>query len=141
MRFSEQITNIDPTSDELPPFVPNGVRLTFIEEPIGHEVIDITNLRQLTGSTRIYAMDLFLDRQNRAHKRDCVNCNLRHSSHESVETAYCNHCKHAGCEIFSWYKRRLATRRFAHGILALNVLSRRIDVGEVGISENIMKFL
>lgn len=48
MRFSEQITNIDPTSDELPPFVPNGVRLTFIEEPIGHEVIDITNLRQLT---------------------------------------------------------------------------------------------
>lgn len=64
----EQITNIDPTSDELPPFVPNGVRLTFIEEPI---VIDITNLPQLTGSTRIYARDLFLDRQNRSQEGLC----------------------------------------------------------------------
>ena len=136
MRFAGETLNmeIDPTSDELPLINTVGYRLAFADEPEDQFVIA---MRRLTGDDVIRARPLF----RRAQKRDCVNCNIRHSSYESVETAYCNHCKHAGSEIFSWYKRCHSTRRFSYGLLTLNVVSRRMGIGEVGISDNIMSFL
>ena len=85
----------------------------------------------------VYSMTLF----PRAHKRDCVNCGLRHSSHSSVGTAYCNHCKYAASDIFSWYKHRTARKRLLNGIFVLNLMSRCIHVGEIGICDNVMSFL
>jgi hypothetical protein len=77
----------------------------------------------------------------RSHKRDCVNCDLRHSSTESVVSSYCNKCKNAMITVLSWYRRCVRLRRFVRGVLVLNVLSRRIGVGELGICDNIMIFL
>jgi hypothetical protein len=114
--------NIDPTSDEMPPDNPN---------------------RSLLFGQRVTGPPdrCFCCWGNHVHTRDCVNCNIRHASRESKENAYCNECKDTGRQIFSWYKRRYSKRYMYHGILVLNVISKRIGTGEAGLSENIMSFV
>jgi len=115
MSYDTSFQNINPESEELPPVLP-----LFTAFPYGN----------LIGT--IYS---------RATKRDCVNCGLRHSSYESKENAYCLGCTQDGKKIFYWLRKRRSVRRLGSASLVANIISRRLNVSELGILDNIVKFL
>jgi hypothetical protein len=137
MDFTSQMCNINPMSDELPSYNPLGGRISYMEEPEDGFLSNILLSRLLAGGNRICGRSYI----PRAQKRDCVNCGLRHSSFSQKKTAYCNHCKYASSSILSWYKRRVIQRRLYNSILVLNLMSRSMYTGDIGILDNIMSFL
>lgn len=117
MSLSTSFENIDPNSDVLPPPLPL--------------MIEVANLHELFANT-IYT---------RATKRDCVNCGLRHSSYEEKENAYCLVCERDGTQIVSWLRKRRSIRRLRRSVLVASVVSRKMNISELGIHDSIVKFL
>ena len=75
----------------------------------------------------------------RSRKYICSQCYSIFSWHEPH--SLCLNCVLNGCRISKWWKKIQKNKALIQNILVMNIVSRKMMISEIGIGDNIIKFL